>query len=56
MGTREIADAVTAAGQELNKAEVLLPEGVIREVGEFDVDLQLHSDVTQAIKLIIVAE
>jgi len=56
VGTREIADAVTAAGQELEKAEVLLPEGVIREVGDYDIDLQLHADVTISVKLIISAE
>lgn len=56
VGTREIADAVTAAGQEIEKAEVLMPEGVIREIGEYDIDLQLHADVTASVKLIISAE
>ena len=56
IGTRDIAAAFTAAGEELSKSEVLLPEGVIREVGEFDIDLQLHSDVVQTIKLEVVAE
>lgn len=56
VGTREIAEAVTTAGQEVNKSEVVLPEGAFREIGEFDVDLSLHAEVTQAIKLAIVAE
>ena len=56
VGTREIAEAITEAGQELNKSEVVLPEGTIREVGEFDVDIQLHVEVTQTVKLAIVAE
>lgn len=56
VGTREIAEAVTAAGQNLEKAEVLLPEGAIREVGEYDIDLQLHSDVAAMIKLVVTAE
>jgi large subunit ribosomal protein L9 len=56
IGTRDIADAVTAAGVEINKSEVRLPNGVIREIGEYDVDIQVHSDVTQAIKLKVVAE
>lgn len=56
VGTREIADAITSAGQELNKSEVLLPEGVIREVGEFEIQLQLHAEVSQTIHLAIVAE
>ncbi|HUH36824.1 MAG TPA: 50S ribosomal protein L9 [Spongiibacteraceae bacterium] len=56
IGTRDIADAVCAAGVEVSKAEVRLPDGVIRELGEFDIDIQLHSDVTQVIKLSVVAE
>ena len=56
IGTRDIAEAITAAGAEVNKSEVRLPEGVIREVGEFEVAIQLHSDVTQAVKLSVVAQ
>jgi large subunit ribosomal protein L9 len=56
VGPREIADAVTAAGEELNKSEVLMPEGALREVGEFEIDVQLHTDVAQVINLVIVAE
>jgi len=56
IGVRDIADAITAAGIEVSKSEVRLPEGPIREVGEYDVAVQLHSDVTTAIKLTVVAE
>lgn len=56
IGTRDIADAINAAGVEVEKSEVRLPNGVIRETGEFQIDVQLHSDVTQAITLRIVAE
>lgn len=56
IGTRDIADAISAAGVEVNKSEVRLPNGVIREIGEYEVDIQLHSDVTQAIKLKVIAE
>lgn len=56
IGTRDISDAITAAGVEVSKAEVKLPEGALREVGEYDVDIQLHSEVQQAVKIIIVAE
>ncbi|MET1218940.1 MAG: 50S ribosomal protein L9 [Glaciecola sp.] len=56
VGTRDIAEAVSAAGVAVSKAEVKLPTGTLREVGEFDVDLQLHSDVTTTVKIVIVAE
>lgn len=56
IGTRDIADAITAAGVEVTKAEVKLPEGALREVGEFDIDLQLHTEVFQTVKVAVVAE
>jgi large subunit ribosomal protein L9 len=56
LGTRDIAEAISAAGTEVTKAEVKLPEGTLREVGEYDIDLQLHAEVTQTIKLVVVAE
>ena len=56
IGTRDIADAITAAGIEVAKAEVKLPEGALREIGEFEIDLQLHTEVTQAILIKVVAE
>ncbi|WP_019529782.1 50S ribosomal protein L9 [Dasania marina] len=56
IGTRDIADAITAAGVEVSKSEVRLPIGVIREIGEFEIDVQLHSEVTQTVKVSVVAE
>ncbi|RZQ57246.1 50S ribosomal protein L9 [Pseudidiomarina tainanensis] len=55
IGTRDIADAVTAAGVDVVKAEVLLPNGTLREVGEYDIELHLHSDVFATVKLQVVA-
>ena len=56
VGTRDIADAVTAAGVELNKAEIRLPEGALRELGDFEIAVHLHSDVDAAIQLSVIAE
>ena len=56
IGTRDIADAVTSAGVEVSKAEVRMPEGALREVGEYQVELHLHSDVDLAIEVHIVPE
>jgi large subunit ribosomal protein L9 len=56
IGTRDIADAVTAAGVELEKSEVRLPEGALREVGTYDVVVHLHTDVDTTIQLSIVGE
>ena len=54
VGTRDIADAVTAAGQKVEKSEVLLPDGALREVGEYEVELALGSEVFATIKISIV--
>ena len=56
IGVRDIADAITAAGTEIEKSEVRLPEGPLRVVGEYEIELQLHSDVTVHINLAVVAE
>ena len=56
IGVRDIAGAITAAGVEVTKANVRLPEGAIRTVGDFDIAIQLHSDVTATVKLSVVAE
>jgi len=56
IGTRDIADLITKAGVEVSKSEVRLPNGVIRELGEYEVDIQLHSEVTQSVKLSVIAE
>ncbi|AWF79638.1 50S ribosomal protein L9 [Microbulbifer sp. A4B17] len=56
IGTRDIAEAISAGGVEVAKAEVKLPEGALREVGEYDVDVQLHSDIIAAVKVVIEAE
>ncbi len=55
IGTRDIADAVTAAGVALVKSEVRLPEGALRTTGEFEVSIQLNSDVFATVKLNVVA-
>ena len=46
---------MTAAGVEVKKSEVLMPNGTLREVGEFDIELHLHSDVFANITLKVVA-
>ncbi|WP_185232539.1 50S ribosomal protein L9 [Teredinibacter franksiae] len=56
IGARDIADAITAAGVEVSKSEVKLPQGALREVGEFDVDIQLYVDVTFVLKLVVTSE
>ncbi|GAP74240.1 MULTISPECIES: 50S ribosomal protein L9 [Pseudoalteromonas] len=56
IGTRDIADAISATGIEVAKSEVRLPNGTIRETGEFDVAIQVHAEVMASIKVIVIAE
>ncbi|SPP32048.1 50S ribosomal protein L9 [Arsenophonus endosymbiont of Aleurodicus floccissimus] len=56
IGTRDIAQAVTAAGVEVMKSEVRLPNGVLRTVGEHEVHFQVHSDVFAKLNVNIIVE
>ncbi len=52
----DIAEALIAQGFEVSKAEVRLPEGPFKMVGEYPVTLALHTDVTCDITVNIQAE
>ena len=56
VGTADIAEALSQAVLPVAKSEVRMPEGVIRSLGEHEVDIQLHADVTQQVLIDVVAE
>lgn len=56
VGTREIEEAINGAGGEITKSEINLPEGAIRSIGEFPVELSLHTDINQSVTIIVEAE
>ncbi len=56
VGTADIAAAVTEAGVELAKREVHLPNGPIRELGEYDVPVGLHADLEVTVHVSVVPE
>ena len=56
IGTRDIADALTNAGLTVDRAEVRLPNGALRNTGEFNIAIQLHHDVVAEVLVTIVAE
>ena len=53
---RDVAEACEAAGVKLEKSEVRLPEGPIRELGEFEINIHLHPEVDTVLKLAVVAD
>ncbi|NKC00221.1 MAG: 50S ribosomal protein L9 [Pseudomonadales bacterium] len=56
VGTQDIATALTEEGHEVLRSEVRMPEGVIRQAGEYQIGLQFHSDVTVEITVSVVPE
>ena len=56
IGAADIAEAVTARGVALEKREVRMPDGPLRQVGEYEVDLHLHADVDAHIRVIVIGE
>ncbi|AFT66745.1 MAG: large subunit ribosomal protein L9 [Cycloclasticus pugetii] len=56
VGLPDIIKACADAGVEVDKQEIKLPEGSIRQTGEFEVAIHLHTDVVASLKLAVVAE
>ena len=56
VGAQEIAQALTEQGVEVHKREVILSAGAFRLLGDYEVTLQLHSEVSVAMPISIVAE
>ena len=56
IGTSDIAEACTKAGHKLARAEVRLPTGPLRTVGDHTITLHLHTDIDVQLPVVITAE
>lgn len=56
IGPREIAKAFETSGHHVDKSEIDLLAGPIRELGEHEYSLHLHGEIELALKLTVVAE
>ena len=56
IGTREITESIVEKGINLEKSSIRLPEGTLKEVGEYSIDIELHPEVVQSIKVVIAAK
>jgi large subunit ribosomal protein L9 len=56
VGPRDIAEALTAAGHKVGKSEVVMGEGPLRHIGEFEVLVHLHADVEVPVKVVVESE
>ena len=52
----DVADALKAAGFEVDKASIRMPEGPLKAIGEFPLDIVLHTDVVASVTVTIGAE
>ncbi len=52
----DIAEALTAQGVEVARRDVRLPEGPLRRVGEYEIELQLHPEVAVQVAVQVIAE
>lgn len=49
----DIAEAITAAGVEIARSTVRLPNGPLKAVGEYEVEIALHHDAVATVKIIV---
>ena len=54
--TRDVAEALTKAGFQVSKSEVVMGEGPIRQAGEYEILVQLHGDIETTVKVIVEGE
>lgn len=56
IGTRDIAEALVKAGATIEKREIQLPTGAIRMLGEYEISVELYSDVIATVKVLVASE
>jgi large subunit ribosomal protein L9 len=57
VGTKEVAEAIASStGVDIEKRHVRMPEGVIRQIGDYQVSIHLYTDIDAEINLAVVAE
>lgn len=55
VGVTEIKDALVERNIEINKREIVLPEGPLHSVGNFVVEIHVHSDVIANLQIEVIA-
>ena len=56
IGTKEISESLNEKGFAIDRQSIRLPEGVLKELGEFDLDIELHPEVVSKIKIVLKPE
>ena len=56
IGTREISDAINLEDIEIEKGAIRLPEGALKELGIYKLDIELHPEVIQEISVTLTSK
>ena len=56
IGTREISDAINLEDIEIEKGAIRLPEGALKELGIYKLDIELHPEIIQEISVTLTAK
>ena len=56
IGNIDILEALGSHGHEVEKREIRMPDGAFRNIGEYQVEVHLHTDVNAMINVHIVPE
>ena len=56
VGPADVAEAITTAGVEVERSEVRMHGDAIRQLGEYEVEVQFHADVVGTLTLSVEAE
>jgi large subunit ribosomal protein L9 len=51
----DIAEAITASGVEVKRHEIRLPNGPLKAIGEYELEVALHHDVVAPVKIVVAA-
>jgi large subunit ribosomal protein L9 len=52
----DIVESLTKQGHEVERSMIRMPQGPLKQVGEFPIQIALHTDVTATIKVAVLGE
>lgn len=55
VGVHEIAEALKSKALDVSKREILMPEGPIHAIGQYTIDISVHSDVTAKLQVEVIS-
>ena len=56
IGTKEISESLIENGFEIDRQAIRLPEGVLKDLGNFELDIELHPEVISKINVLLKPE